>query len=126
MDRPIYLGFAVLELSKLHMCETFYDRLQPYFGQENIQLHHIDTDAFVFSVNTNDFIKDLKNLENIFDFSNLDEKHELFSNKNKKRVDFFKIETPKNIWIDEFIALRSKMYSFKCGDDFKNKLNGIS
>ena len=46
-DKPIYLGFATLELSKLHMYETLYDKLQPYFGQEKIQLHYIDTDAFV-------------------------------------------------------------------------------
>ena len=32
MDKPIYLGFSVLELSKLHMYETYYDILQPYFG----------------------------------------------------------------------------------------------
>ena len=38
----------------------------------------------------------------------------------------FKIETPKNIRIDEFICLRSKIYAFKCGDDSKNKLKGIS
>ena len=126
MDKPIYLGFVVLELSKLHMYETYYDRLQPFFGQESIQLHYIDTDAFVLSVNTNDIIKDLKNLEDLFDFSNLDEKHELFSNKNKKRVGFFKIETPKNIWIDKFVCLGSKINSFKCGDDSKNKLKGIS
>ena len=58
MDKPIYLGFTVLELSKLHMYETYYDKLQPYFGQENIQLHYIDTDAFVLSLNTKDIIKD--------------------------------------------------------------------
>ena len=62
MDKPIYLGFAVLELSKLHMYETFYDIIQPYFAQENIHLHYIDTDAFVLSMNTKDIIKDLKNL----------------------------------------------------------------
>ena len=32
MDKPIYLGFSVLELSKLLMYETYYDKLQPYFG----------------------------------------------------------------------------------------------
>ena len=56
MDKPIYFGFAVLELGKLHMYEAFYDMLQPYFGQENIQLHYIDTDVFVLSVNTHDII----------------------------------------------------------------------
>ena len=95
-------------------------------GQENIQLHYMDTDAFVLIVNTNDIIKDLKNLEDIFDSSNLDENHELFSNKNKKVIGKFKFETPKNIWIDVFICLRSKMYAFKCGNDSKNKLKGFS
>ena len=126
MDKPIYLGFSVLELSKLLMYETYYDELEPYFGQENIQLHYMDTDSFVLSVNTKDIIKDLKILEDIFDFCNLDENHELFSNKNKKVIGKFRIETPKNIWIDEFIFLRSKCYAFKCGDDSKNKLKGIS
>ena len=65
-------------------------------------------------------------MEDIFDFSNLDENHELFSEKNKKRVGFFKIETPKSIWIDEFVCLRSKMNSFKCGEHSKNKLKEIS
>ena len=126
MDKPIYLGFAVLELSKLHMYETYYDVLQRYFGEENIQLHYMDCDSFVLSIETDNIINDLKNLQDLFDFSNLDKNHELFSNKNKKVVGKFKIETPKNIWIDEFVALRSKCYAFKCGDDSKNKLKGIS
>ena len=60
MDKPIYLGFSALELSKLLMYETYYDILQPYFGQENIQLHYVDTDSYVLSVNTKDIIRDLK------------------------------------------------------------------
>ena len=71
------------------MYDTYYDKLQTYFGQENIQLHYMDTDSFVFSVNTKDIVEDLKNLEDIFDFSNLDKNHELFSNKNKKVTGFF-------------------------------------
>ena len=108
------------------MYETYYDKLQLYFGQEDIQFHFMDTDSFVLSVNTKDIIKDSKNLEDIFDFSNLAKNHKLSSKKNKKVIGKFKIETPKNIWIDEFVCLRSKMYAFKCGDDSKNKLKGIS
>ena len=126
MDKPIYLGFSVLELSKLLMYETYYDKLQPYFGQEKIQLHYMDTDSFVLSVNTKDIIKDLKNLGDIFDFSNLDENHEVFSNKIRKMIGKFKMEAPKNIWIDEFVCVRSKMYAFKCGDDSKSKLKYFS
>ena len=128
MDKAIYVGFAILELSKLHMYETYYDTLQPYFGQENLQLHYIDTDGMILSMKTKDIIKDLKNLEDIFDFSNLDQNHELFSKKNKKVVGKFKIETPKNVIIDEFVCLRSKAYSFKCknNNENKNKIKGIS
>ena len=95
MDKPFYLGFAVLELSKLLMYETYYDKLQPYLGQENIQLHSIETDSFLLSVNTNDIIKDSKNLEDIFDFSNLDENHDLFCNKNKKVIGKLKLKLLK-------------------------------
>ena len=126
MDKPIYLGFSVLELRKLLMYETYYDKLQPYFGQKNLQLHYMDTDSFVSSVNTKDVIQDLKNLEDIFDFSNLDKNHELFRKKNKKVIGIFKIETPKIFWIDEIICSRSKMYAFKCGNDSKSKFEGIS
>ena len=124
--KPYYLGFSVLELRTLFMYESYYDILQPYFGQKNIHLHYVDTDAFVVSLKTKNIIKDLKNLEDIFDFSNLNENHEFFSNKNKQVIGKFKLETPKSIWIDEFGCLRSKMYAFKCGDDSKNKLKGVS
>ena len=65
-------------------------------------------------------------MENNFDFSNLDENREIFSNKNKKVIGIFKIETPKNNWIDEFISLRSKVYAFKCGIDSKNIIKSFS
>ena len=121
MDKPIYLGCAVLKLSKLHMYETNYDKIQPYFGIENIQIHYMDTVSFILSVNTKDLIKDLKKLEKIFDFNNLKKSHEFFSEKNKKDIGKFKIETPKKIWIDEIVCLRSKAYSFKCNDNTESK-----
>ena len=61
MDKAIYVGFAILELSKLHMYETYYDKLQPYFGEERVQLIYVDTDDMILSMNTENIIKDLKN-----------------------------------------------------------------
>ena len=48
--------------------------------------------------------------------------------KTKKVIGKFKTETPKNIWIDKFVCLRSKAYSFNCKHDIesKNKIKGIS
>ena len=73
-------------------------------------------------MSTKDIIKDLKNLEDLFDFSNLDENHEVFSKKKEKVNGKFKIETHKNVCIDDFVCLKSKAYSFKYGDDSKKKL----
>ena len=121
MDKAIYVGFAILELSKLHMYETYYDTLQPYFGQENLRLHYIDTDGMFLSMKTENIIKDLKNLEDIFDFSNLNKNHEIYSERNKNVIGKFKLKTPLNIGIDEFVCLRSKAYSFKCKNNDENK-----
>ena len=103
------------------MYETYYDKLQPFFGPEKLQLHYIDTDGMILSMKTESIFKYLKNLEDKFDFSNVDENHELYSNKNEKVVGKYKIETPENIWIDEFVCLRSKAYSFKCKNFIENK-----
>ena len=87
MEKPIYLGFAILELSKLLMYETCYDKLQKYFGIDGIQIHYQDTDAFIMSIKTTNVINDLNNLQKqykIFDFSNLNKEHILFSNVFKK------------------------------------------
>ena len=59
MDKPIYLGFSVLELSKLLMYETYYDKLQPYFGEKNIQCHYLDS----VTKDTPIIIKENENIE---------------------------------------------------------------
>ena len=91
MDKSIQVGFAILKLSKLHMYETYYDEIQPYFGQENIQLHFLDTDGIVISMHTKDIIKHLKDLEDFFDLSVLNENHELFRKKKRKSCSHLQI-----------------------------------
>ena len=58
MEKPIYLRFVILELSKLLRYETYYDKLQKYFGQDGIQIHYQDTDAYVMSIRTRDNVND--------------------------------------------------------------------
>ena len=84
MDKPIILGFSASELSKLLTYETYYGKLQPYFGTDKSQLHYMDCDSFELSFETQNIIIDLKKLDDLFDFSNLNKNYELFSNKNKK------------------------------------------
>ena len=129
MEKPIYLGFTILELSKLLMYETYYDKLQKYFGIDGIQIHYQDTDAYIMSVKTTDIVNDLSILQNrykLFDFSNLNKEHKLFSNEYKKIPGYLKIETPKSIYIDKFVCLRSKCYAYLTKlDGYNSKFKGI-
>ena len=58
MEKPSYLGFAIRELKKLYLYETYYEKLQPYFGQNKLNLHYLDCDSFVLSSETQYINKD--------------------------------------------------------------------
>ena len=112
-DKLIYLGFTVLELSKLLMYEFYYNKLQPYWNQ-SIQLHYMDTDSFILSFDTNH--QELKNFlqenEDEFEISELYPSDELYDPINKRVIGKMKIETSPVLVLDTFTALRSKSFSF--------------
>ena len=68
------------------MYETYYDKVQPNLGEQNIQRHYMDTDSFVLSIKTNDIVRDLQNLNILLDSSNLDKNQKLFRKKKRKKV----------------------------------------
>ena len=80
----------------------------------NCTLLFTDTDSFCYAVATRDMYCDMAEDEQLFDTSDYDKSHFLFSNNNKKVIGKMKDET-KGIPIEEFVGLRSKMYSIKCG-----------
>ena len=125
-DKPIYLGFTVLELSKLLMYEFYYNKLQPYWKQ-SIQLHYMDTDSFILSFDTNhqELINFLQENKDEFDLSELDKSNELYDPINKKVIGKMKIETSPVLVLDTFTALRSKSYSFSYNSIQKAKQEGI-
>ena len=116
MDQPKFLRFVVLELSKILTYETNYDKLKPYFRQKIIQLHYGITDTLVLCIKNSNAKGDVQNYKCSFDFSNLNRDHSIFTNQNEKVVGNIKNETPENTWKDDFIWLRSKAFSFKCGN----------
>ena len=107
--KPIYVGFCVLDLSKLLMYAWYYDKKQPYFGEDNLDLHFLDTDSFIFSFKPiKSLIEDLGNFKEDFDFSDLDPSHELYSEANKKVIGKMKLETAPENDLDEAVFLGSK------------------
>ena len=70
MNKPIYLGLSILEISKLLMYEFWYDYMKPKYG-ENIKSCYMDTDSFIMNIKTKDLYKDVANdAEKRFDTSN--------------------------------------------------------
>ena len=109
--KPIYIGFCVLELSKLLMYEWYYDKMQPYFGVDNLELHYLDTHSFIFSFKPiKSLIEDLKHFKDDFDFSDLEPSHELYSKVNRKVIGKRKLETSPELDLDEAVFLGSKSY----------------
>ena len=86
--------------------------MQPYFGGDNLELHCLDTDSFIFSFKPNkSLIEDLNYFKEDFDFSDLDPSHELYSEANKKVIGKMNLETLPELDLDEAVFLRSKSYS---------------
>ena len=55
VNKPIYLGQAISDLSKTLIYEFWYDYLKPMYG-DKIRLCYIDTDSFIMHIKTDDFI----------------------------------------------------------------------
>ena len=94
MNKPIYLGQAILDISKTIMYEFYYGYIKPEWG-DKAKLCYMDTDSFIIHIKTKDFYVDIANdVERWFDTSNYDEedKRPLPTGKNKKAIGLFKDE----------------------------------
>ena len=125
MNKPIYLGLPMLEISKILMYEFWYDYMKPKYGN-NVKFCYMDTDSFIMSIKTEDFYKDIANdVEKRFDTSSYEVDRPLSTGKNKKVIGLMKDELGGKI-ITEFVALRPKTYSYLTDDykeDKKSKRN---
>ena len=122
MNKPIYLGMSILDISKTLMYEFWYDYIKPKY-QDRAKLCYMDTDSFVIHIITEDFYKSIAtDVEKWFDTSNYDEddKKPLPIGKSKKVIGLFKDELGGGIMI-EFVGLRAKTYAYLMDDDTQHK-----
>jgi hypothetical protein len=118
-NKPIYVGFAILEISKCLMYSFYYNKFKKIFN--NVKAVYTDTDSFVIHIKDNNITKKLKENNEYFDFSNYPKEHILYNENNKKVVGKFKDELGGNL-INEFAVLRSKMYGFNIVNDPTNHI----
>ena len=70
MNKPIYLGFSILDISKITMYEFWYDYVKSKYD-DKARLCYMETDSFVVKIKTKDFYKDIaENVKERFDNSN--------------------------------------------------------
>ena len=120
MNKPIYLGLSILEISKTLMYEFWYNYMKPKYNND-LKLCYMDTDSFIMNIKTNYFYKDIANdVENRFDTSNYEVNRPLPIGKNKKIIGLMKDEVGEKI-ITEFFTLRPKTYSFLTDDGKEDK-----
>ena len=114
INKPIYLGLSILEISKILMYEFRYDCMKPKYGN-NVKLCYMDTDNFIMNIKTENFYKDISNdVKKRFDTSNYEVNRPLPKGKNKKVIGLMKDEGIRHF----------KTYSYltdDCKEDKSNK-----
>ena len=122
MNKPIYVGLSILEISKILMYEFWYDYMKAKYN-DNVKLCYMDTDSFVMHIKTNDFYKDISDdVSSRFDASNYEVKRPLPIGKNKKIIGLMKVELGGEIITEfnlKFILKKNsiKTYSYLTHND---------
>ena len=123
LNKPIYVGFSILDLSKLLMYKFHYEHIKNKFDAKLLFTH---TDSLVYEIKTEDVYGDFYGDKNLFDFSDYSLNSKLFDQTNKKVFGKMIDEFGGKI-ISEFVGLKSKMYSLISVDDKEvTKAKGIN
>ena len=122
MNKPVYLGMCILDLSKTLMFDFHYNYIKPKYGNR-AKLLFTDTDSLLYEIQTEDVYKDISgDVKDRFDTSNYPENHPsgITAGINNKVLGMFKDEAGGKI-IKEFVGLRAKLYSFITEEGKENK-----
>ena len=125
-NKPIYVGQAILDLSKTFMFDFNYCYIKEKYG-DRAKLLFTDTDSLMYEIETEDFFKDIsKDVKKKFDTSDYPEKHDsgIKTRVNKKVIGKFKDEVVGK-QITHFVGLRSKLYCYKIAEKDQKKCKGV-
>ena len=126
LNKPIYLGMSILELSKTLMFDFHYNYIKPKYGK-NAKLLFTDTDSLMYEIKTDDFYKDISpDVESKFDTRNYDKNHPsgIPTGKNKQVVGMMKDECDGELVL-EFVGLRPKVYNYSTKNKEEKRCKGV-
>jgi hypothetical protein len=124
LNKPLYAGMCILDISKLKMYSFHYEHIVPIYG-DRAKLLFTDTDSLCYHIATDDVYSDMQKHSSEYDTSDYPADHFLYSRNNAKVIGKFKDET-NAIPPLEFVGLRSKMYSLLLpGNKEKKTAKGI-
>ena len=116
-NKPIYVGQAILDLSKTLMFDFHYNFIRKKYNNK-AELLFTDTDSLMYLIQTDDFFHDIKkDVKKKFDTSDYEVNHPsgIRTGVNKKVIGKFKDEAGGK-QITHFVGLRPKLYTFKVED----------
>src|SRR6218665_1921029 len=125
-NKPIYLGMCILDLSKTLMYDFHYNFIKHKYG-DKAKLLFTDTDSLAYEIETEDFYADIANdISDRFDTSDYPKDHPsgIVSGVNKKVIGMFKDEAAGK-QIEEFVGLRSKLYSYIFAKEERKNSKGV-
>lgn len=124
LDRPIIIGQAILDLSKLHMYNAWYNVIKAHFGKR-VRLNYCDTDSFIYTVSG------LEGKSLYRDYYEIQKKHDFFDLSELQNSWVVGDETIQNpLLFTEFEGPGSALIEVKAKNEkvlgkFKNEMKGV-
>ena len=120
MNKSVYLGVSMQELSTTVMHEFWYDYVKPEYDKKNKTVL-MDSDSFIVYIKTDDIYKDIaEDVETMFDTSNYELNRPLPKGKSNKVIGAMKDKLGRKI-MEELLGLRAKTYSYLIDDGSEDK-----
>jgi hypothetical protein len=114
LNKAIYTGFTVLDLSKLYMYEFHYNYVKKKY-KRRAKLLFTDTDSLTYEIQTRDVYEDMRDDIDLFDTSDYPTTHFLHNKDNKKVIGKMKDEANGDI-VFKFVGLAPKVYCMVVGE----------
>ena len=122
LNRPIYVTFAILDLSKTLMYDFHYNYIKRKYPDSTLLF--TDIDSLTYQIQTDNVYEDFYADKHLFDFSGYEKESPFYNDENKKVIGKMKVKLNGEI-IEEFVDLTAKMYSLKSKKEEMKKAKGV-